>query len=122
MFYIFVDVTNIQKMSIIKDKTTFDPSLFQEVDICDISIIEEVVFTFENFENWEENTYSLKIFNSRHKNTTIDVPDSVSINGKFMDISIDPSNLNLDSGKYFYQIFDETLKRIVFQGNLNLVK
>ena len=104
-----------------KDKKILDGSVAGEFDVCNISRDEKVPFEIENEDgDWLDN-YLLKIYNSERKNTLI-VNSTVGVIGNKMLFSIEPKlDGDLSKGNYYFEIFNDTVKRIEFKGALQII-
>lgn len=102
-------------------KITLDPSIAKVIDVDPVSVSEVVSIYFNGTTNWI-GTYGIKVWNSPAKNTEFAIVNAITVVGALMTWVIDPMNQELSAHKYYYEISSLTSSRIVFKGNLNIVK
>lgn len=101
---------------------TIDPSIAAIVNIDNIGKTEVVPVYFTAEANWI-GTYEFKLWNSDKKNTDITrTANPLVVNGVLMTLTIDASAWNVVADEYYYEITKTEDKRIVFKGNLNIIK
>lgn len=107
-------------MSKTKERVTYDASICAIVDLCGITTGEMLILTFENETDWEGD-YELSVYNSPKKNTKNTIDGAISLDGRFMDVLLNPDDQDIVVGdEYYYEIFDNTSERVIIKGNLNI--
>ncbi len=108
-------------MSLNKDANNLDASIAGEVNICNIFRNESVNITFKNEDsvNWDGD-YKLYLYNSKKKNTQVEIPNALQVNGDELILTIEPETQDITADNHYYEIFDTTTKRIEFLGELTI--
>jgi hypothetical protein len=102
-------------------KVVIDPSIAVVVDINSIAFYENVNIYFNATLNWI-GSFDFKVWNSYQKNTFFAVNGAITIVDTLMILKIDPSNQNLVAQNYYYEIMSVDTSRIIFKGDLIIVK
>ena len=104
-----------------QSKITINPSVAVELDIGSISLEERVSIRFIADSEWT-GEFELLVYNSIAKNSVIKPNNSLTIVGQLMTLIIDPLAQELADRVYYYEIIEKRSKRIIFKGNLKIIK
>jgi hypothetical protein len=102
-------------------KITINPSIATILNINWISIHEVVPIYFTASTNWINN-YIFSIWSSEDKTNKIEIENSpISISQNVMTLTLNPIQQKIPAGKFYYEITDNTSKRIIFKGEINIL-
>jgi hypothetical protein len=102
-------------------RITIDPSIATTLDINNVGFAERSNIYFNADENWA-GTFEFSVYNSAQKNTVVKPANALSVSEKRMHLLIRPSNQGLTAGMNYYEIVSLSTERVVFKGNLNIIK
>jgi hypothetical protein len=100
---------------------TLNPSVANRVNIEPIYFGEKVFVYFKLEENWA-GSYLFKLWNSEAKNTEFTISGALMVVDDLMTLKIEPTAMNLSAGKFYYEISNDTDKRLIFNGNITIKK
>ena len=109
-------------MAVKKKTVSYNLSLSDELNICGIHVKEKATINFESENDWE-GSYELTFFNSRAKNTEILTEGDVVVDDLLSNVlimTINPDDQGLESGKYYFEIFDTNEERIIIKGHVTI--
>ena len=103
-------------------KITINPSIATILNINWISVHEVVPIYFTASTNWNNN-HIFSIWSSDEKINKIEIQNSpISIFENVMTLTINPIEQKIPAGKFYYEIIDNTSHRIIFKGEINILK
>lgn len=102
-------------------KVTIDPSIAALVDIGPVFNAEDVNIYFTANEPLT-GVFEARIYNSFQKNTHYTVANNLTIVDDLMTFRIAPKLQGLEAKDFYYEIWHVSTNRLLFKGNLNIVK
>lgn len=99
---------------------TINPSIAAIVNIDPVGYNELVNIYFTAETDWT-GSYKFQVFNSQVKNTELH-SSSIATSNELMTLTINANDMALEVGTHYYEIFHEESERVIFKGNLNIIK